>query len=284
METANVEYDKLNGPSAQIPTPPVYAARLSQLLKTFANAQNHLSTAVKSREELILALEKLVDTNHTALSQEKRDLESIEQRQGETEQKKKDVEDAIMKGLNYDPSSDGANKPLTAAADEPEQPAVEALTPPVETLTPVGSPKPSREPEQPSYEQWEQRQQQPPPPQPPQPPQPGEQPLPTYVQPQAASEAPAQTTVPNLPDLLNALAAKTSVPSMTHIPEQPQAPAETLWSTNQQSPPVVAGMKRRKLDEDGNEDSGRQSGANDATRTNLDSEVDELLKQEGGRY
>lgn len=270
----------MNGPTAQIPTPPVYAARLSQLLKTFANAESHLSTAVKSREELISALEKLLDTNRTALSQETRDLESINQRQGETEQKKKDVEDAIMKGLNYDPTGDNSSKPGADATNEPEQPTIEALTPPVESLTPVGSPTPPRESAYP--EQPEQNQQLPPLP----PPQAGEQALPTHFQSQAGSNAPAQTTIPNLPDLLHALAAKSSVPAASQTSEQPSASTEATLSASQQPPIAGTGTKRRRLAGDGGDEFIRypQNDGHDATTMTLDSEVDELLKQEGGQY
>ncbi|OAL68822.1 hypothetical protein A7D00_7208 [Trichophyton violaceum] len=146
---ANTEYDKLNGPSAEIPTPPVYAARLSTLLKTLANAESSLSEVIKCRQSLIGGLEKVLDTNRAALVKEKSQVEQLSSRRTETENKKRDVEDAIIRGLTADdPSAQQSNGGAawsdhknSFGGEEPEAPAVEALTPPpVEALTPVQSP------------------------------------------------------------------------------------------------------------------------------------------------
>ncbi|EZF44012.1 hypothetical protein H102_02635 [Trichophyton rubrum CBS 100081] len=146
---ANTEYDKLNGPSAEIPTPPVYAARLSTLLKTLANAESSLSEVIKCRQSLIEGLEKVLDTNRAALVKEKSQVEQLSSRRTETENKKRDVEDAIIRGLTAgDPSAQQSNGGAawsdhknSFGGEEPEAPAVEALTPPpVEALTPVQSP------------------------------------------------------------------------------------------------------------------------------------------------
>ncbi|KAM5433411.1 hypothetical protein McanMca71_007426 [Microsporum canis] len=150
VTTANVEYDKLNGPFAEIPTPPVYAARLSTLLKTLANAESSVSEVIKCRQSLIEGLEKVLDTNRTALAKEKTQIEQLASRRTETENKKRDVEDAIMRGLSADDSSapQGNGGPAWAGHENSfgseglEAPAVEALTPPpAEALTPVQSPK-----------------------------------------------------------------------------------------------------------------------------------------------
>ncbi|DAA79560.1 TPA_exp: Uncharacterized protein A8136_0333 [Trichophyton benhamiae CBS 112371] len=146
---ANTEYDKLNGPSAEIPTPPVYAARLSTLLKTLANAESSVSEVIKCRQSLIEGLEKVLDTNRAALVKEKSQVEQLSSRRTETENKKRDVEDAIIRGLTADdPSAQQSNGGAawpdhknSFGGEEPEAPAVEALTPPpVEALTPVQSP------------------------------------------------------------------------------------------------------------------------------------------------
>ncbi|KAF3483637.1 uncharacterized protein GIQ15_02961 [Arthroderma uncinatum] len=151
ITTANVEYDKLNGPSAEIPTPPVYAARLSTLLKTLANAESSVSEVMKCRQSLIEGLEKVLDTNRAALAKEKSQIEQLASRRTETESKKRDVEDAIMRGLSADDSSAPQGNGDSAwsghdhhsfGSEGLEAPAVEALTPPpVEALTPVQSPK-----------------------------------------------------------------------------------------------------------------------------------------------
>ncbi|KAF4260994.1 hypothetical protein KXX33_007748 [Aspergillus fumigatus] len=138
---ANGEYDKMNDPAVPLPTPPVHAARLSQLLKALANAESSVSEVIKSRLALIDGLEKLLETNRAALSKEQSVLSQLTERKAETEAKKRDVEDSIMRGLSIDnpslpqPSDAGAEAPAVA------RPEVEALTPPpVEAITPVGSP------------------------------------------------------------------------------------------------------------------------------------------------
>lgn len=153
VTAANTEYDKMNDPSAQVPTPPVHAARLSQLLKSLANAESSVSEIIKSRQCLIQGLEKLLDTNRAALTKEQALVEQLAARKMETEGKKRDVEDAIMRGLSVEDSSmlravgsanDTGNTESTTPSqlgEEPERPVIEALTPPpVEDLTPTGSP------------------------------------------------------------------------------------------------------------------------------------------------
>lgn len=148
VTTANTEYDKLHGPSVQLPTPPVHAARLSQLLKSLANAESSVSDIIKSREALIGGLEKLLDSNRSALAKEQSQVQELSTRKAAVEAKKREVEDGIMRGLSAEEST-GSNREDIAdrtahAPDEaePERPVVEELTPPpVETLTPVDSPK-----------------------------------------------------------------------------------------------------------------------------------------------
>ncbi|RDW81014.1 uncharacterized protein DSM5745_04571 [Aspergillus mulundensis] len=139
--TANVEYDKMNDPNAPLPTPPVHAARLSSLLKSLANAESSVSEVIKSRRALIDGLEKLLETNRTALSQEEALALQLQDRRAETEAKKRDVEDAIMRGLSAEntPAADLGGTSLGGEATS--RPAVEGLTPPpVEAITPIGSP------------------------------------------------------------------------------------------------------------------------------------------------
>lgn len=144
--TANTEYEKMHDPNTPLPTPPVHAARLSQLLKTLANAESSVSEVIKSRHALIDGLEKFLETNRSALSREQSLAAQLSERKTETEAKKRDVEDGIMKGLSTE------NMPTANFGDNaaPEggpiaRPEVEALTPPpadaVESITSVGSPK-----------------------------------------------------------------------------------------------------------------------------------------------
>lgn len=131
---AETEYTKLQDPNAPRPPPPVHAARLSQLLKTLANAESSVSEVIKSRRALIDGLEKILENNRSELTREETLLSRFGEQKTEIDAKKHEVEDAIVRGL----------------ADEQEseipRPEVEALTPPpVEAITPIGSPKPEEQ-------------------------------------------------------------------------------------------------------------------------------------------
>ncbi|CRG83133.1 UPF0400 protein [Talaromyces islandicus] len=138
VNAANTEFDKMNDPSTPDPSPPVHAARLSQLLKTLANAESSVSEIIKSRQSLIDGLEKLLDSNRTALAKENSLLTELSEKKAGTESRKRDVEDAIMRGLSAENSPAIHNNGGDAGSEAP-RPEVEALTPPpVESLTPPG--------------------------------------------------------------------------------------------------------------------------------------------------
>jgi regulator of Ty1 transposition protein 103 len=138
VNAANTEFDKMNDPSTPDPTPPVHAARLSQLLKTLANAESSVSEIIKSRQSLIDGLEKILDSNRTSLTKEKSLLAELSEKKAGTESRKRDVEDTIMRGLSAENSPAVHNTGGDAGPEAP-RPEVEALTPPpVESLTPPG--------------------------------------------------------------------------------------------------------------------------------------------------
>ena len=152
--TANLEYDKLTDPNTPTPTPPVHAARLSSLLRSLASAEGAVSESIKARRALVEGLEKLLDTNRTALASEESQHYELISRKTTIEAKKREVEDGIMRGLSAEPSPpvhgspglestpNGKSTPHDSASVEPERPDVEELTPPpMESLTPVGSPR-----------------------------------------------------------------------------------------------------------------------------------------------
>lgn len=139
---ANAEYDKMQDPSTPAPMPPVHAARLSQLLKALANAESSVSEVIKSRHALIDGLEKLLETNRSALSKEQSLATQLSERKTEAEAKKREVEDGIMRGLSAEQPPSAAQGDSEVDSEPVARPEVEALTPPpVEALTPVGSPK-----------------------------------------------------------------------------------------------------------------------------------------------
>ncbi|KAJ5168972.1 uncharacterized protein N7482_004566 [Penicillium canariense] len=142
--TANTEYSKLNDPQAPKITPPVHAARLGTLLKALAHAENSVSEVIKSRRALIDGLEKLLATNRSELEKEESLVAQFGEKKAETDTKRREVEDAIMRGYQDDSSVTGTEQG-NAGGEEPARPQVEALTPPpVEAITPVGSPKPEQ--------------------------------------------------------------------------------------------------------------------------------------------
>lgn len=145
---ANAEYERMQDPSTAIPTPPVHAARLSQLLKVLANAESSVSEVIKSRQALIDGLEKFLETNRSTLSKEQSVAAQLSERKTETEIKKREVEDGIMRGLSADNSTPGVHGDSGADPANTARPEVEGLTPPpVESITPVGSPKQDPQPE-----------------------------------------------------------------------------------------------------------------------------------------
>jgi len=142
VSAANSDYDKLTDPSAVTPSAPVHAARLNGLLKTLANAEGAVAESIKARKALIEGLEKILDTNRTALATEESQLTELSSRRAAIDAKKRDVEDSIMRGFASNsnpgtPTTPGQTHTPTTPAPEPDRPEVEALTPPsYETLSP----------------------------------------------------------------------------------------------------------------------------------------------------
>lgn len=139
ITAANEEYEKLTDPANPVPTPPLHAAKLSSLLKSLANAEGAVAEGIKARRALIEGLEKILDTNRSALADEETQHFELVTRKTSIEVKKREVEDGIMRGLSAEPSAAPSHSP---EADEVTRPDMEELTPPpVEALTPVGSPQ-----------------------------------------------------------------------------------------------------------------------------------------------
>ncbi|OTB05262.1 hypothetical protein M426DRAFT_320077 [Hypoxylon sp. CI-4A] len=130
VTTADQEYDKLLGPGSTAPSAPVYAARLSGLLKTLAQAEGAVDQCVKARRELVAALQKVLDTNRNALISEEDQLETFVSRRMEVEDKKNEVERAIMAGLPDDEPYLSNNGPNDHLDSDPDRPEIEELTPP----------------------------------------------------------------------------------------------------------------------------------------------------------
>lgn len=150
MKSANTDYDSLMAPGSTVPSAPVYAARLSGLLKTLAQAEGAVEQCVKARRVLVNELQKLLDTNRNALIEDENELENVMQKKIKVEDKKTEVERAIMAGLPNDepyPTGNGQDDQPIAEIDRPE---VEALTPPSndeDEFEPEPNPEPNPVPE-----------------------------------------------------------------------------------------------------------------------------------------
>ncbi|OCK73428.1 DUF618-domain-containing protein [Lepidopterella palustris CBS 459.81] len=143
VTTANVEYDKLTNPSIPVPTPPVHAARLATLLKNLANAEGAVAESIKARQSLISGLEKMLETHKATLLADETQRADLMARKAAIESRKREVEDAIMRGLSAAETA-ALSTPIYSSATpevDPPRPDIEELTPPPpESFTPTGTP------------------------------------------------------------------------------------------------------------------------------------------------
>ncbi|KAL9104610.1 MAG: hypothetical protein Q9163_000475 [Psora crenata] len=151
VPTADAEYEKLTDPSKSVPTPPVYAARLSSLLKSLASAEGAVAESLRARTALVEGLEQMVEINKAAIMAEESQQASLASRKNTIEAKKREVEDGIMRGLSAesspvnlqgstvsDPRMNGRTSATPLTPTDPSRPDVEELTPPPEgSATPV---------------------------------------------------------------------------------------------------------------------------------------------------
>ncbi|KAI1001400.1 hypothetical protein K3495_g6798 [Podosphaera aphanis] len=149
-KAAAEDYEKLTDRKSAVPSAPVHAARLNGLLKTLANAEGAVAESIKARKQLIDGLVKILDTNRTALAEEEIQILEISARKTEIDNKKREVEEAIMRGFgsNSSPSSPkGEGSPVAyhspvTPAPEPDRPEVEPLSPPRFPQSAIESPIP----------------------------------------------------------------------------------------------------------------------------------------------
>jgi regulator of Ty1 transposition protein 103 len=102
--TAIADYDKLMDSNAAAPSPPVFAARLSALLRTLNNAEAVVNDSIQKRRDLISGIEKLLESNRKALQEDEANHEKLANQKAAAESKKREVEDTIMRGLGSETS------------------------------------------------------------------------------------------------------------------------------------------------------------------------------------
>ncbi|CCC10691.1 hypothetical protein SMACR_04470 [Sordaria macrospora] len=133
LTTANSDYSKLMDPAHAPSQAPVYAARLNGLLKNLATAEGAVTECIKTREELINALEKMLNSNRQALEAEQSQLRDLGTRKTAVEEKKQAIELSIIGGLPHnaqEPAVGEGRAPSSSEGHDIARPQVEALTPP----------------------------------------------------------------------------------------------------------------------------------------------------------
>jgi regulator of Ty1 transposition protein 103 len=146
VTTANQDYEKHTAPGITMPSPPMHAAGLNQLVRNLAVAEGAVSESIKARQALVAGLQKLLDANKLKLQHEEAQVVDLKTRKDAIESRKRKVEEAILKGLSAAETNEiSASAPLPVATTSPaaqERPQMEELTPPpMESFTPVGSPQ-----------------------------------------------------------------------------------------------------------------------------------------------
>ncbi|EKD18847.1 uncharacterized protein L3040_004100 [Drepanopeziza brunnea f. sp. 'multigermtubi'] len=145
VNAASAEYLKQADPNKTTLSAPVHAARLNGVLKALANAEGAVAEGIKARKILIEGLEKILDTNRSLLASEELQLSELSGRRTEIDNKKREVEESIMRGFSNSnpatPLGDGPQGTHThhspTPGPEPDRPEVEALTPPGYPPAPV---------------------------------------------------------------------------------------------------------------------------------------------------
>jgi len=135
--SAHSEWEKFSDPSVDAGSLAKQAGTLGALLKTLANAEGAVAETLKARKALIDGLQKILSKNNEEYAIEENQLRELNGQKVEVEAKKRDVEDRIMAGL-----APIANNGGGTPEHDPPRPDAEPLTPPpIESITPVGTPK-----------------------------------------------------------------------------------------------------------------------------------------------
>lgn len=133
--TANTEYQR-QFDTDTLPVAPVYAARLSSLLKTLDNAHIAVKGAIEAREAHIRNLEKLLLQSKAALETDKKQFHDISEKRQKAETTKQEVEMMILRDMeeSKNASGDGVDTHHgghhSTPPDDLKSPEIEALTPP----------------------------------------------------------------------------------------------------------------------------------------------------------
>lgn len=223
-------------------------------MKSLASAEGAVAESVKARQALLEGLEKLVEANRKTLAEEESKHAELANRKAIIENKKREVEDAIMRGLSaesspFTPGVNGADPRLNGQTQkegmsvDPERPDVEELTPPPPDSVQNMDPNQHDEYEPPSIEV-----------------------APLLESTQAPTPAPTPASVPAPAPAFSAgadLLSSLNMPPVRHFAASPS-----------NGTPVT---KKRRLD-----DEAAVFGEGGDVMADLDEDVAELLRQESG--
>jgi len=141
-EAALAEYSRLTDAEATPPTPPVYAARLSALMKNLAGAEAVVEAGVRARREVVAGVAAFLEAQRARLAEDEGRAKELAEKKEVVEGKKRAVEDAIMRGLSgatVEEVGMTATRDFAETSGKEEGPEAEGFTPPppdVEAFTP----------------------------------------------------------------------------------------------------------------------------------------------------
>ncbi|KAF8533316.1 RNA polymerase II-binding domain-containing protein [Trichophaea hybrida] len=130
--SANTEFQKQFN-AEHLPAAPVYAARLSSLLKTLDTANVAVKSAIEARNSHIRNIERLLEQSKSALIKDEQVAMDIAEKLEKAVATKASVEHLILEGMeDIHGTRDGVGSSGEKTPEDLKSPEIEALTPPLQ--------------------------------------------------------------------------------------------------------------------------------------------------------
>lgn len=155
--SANTEFQR-QFEAEQLPAAPVYAARLSSLLKTLDTADIAVKGAIEARKSHIRNIERMLEQSKAALAKDEQTAADLAGKKKRTESTKASVEQLILEGMEENSNSNNNNGNNSSGSgdrggtpggnttpDGLKSPEIEALTPPAQVQYEPEPPVPASE-------------------------------------------------------------------------------------------------------------------------------------------
>lgn len=142
--SANTEFQK-QFDTSNLPAPPVYAARLSSLLKTLDTADTAIKGAIQARKAHIRNIERLLEQSKAALEKDEKTAADLAEKRRKTQETKTEVENMILRDMEENGGDGEGNAHGRSTTPENRSPEIEALTPPHQIQTEPEPPTPASE-------------------------------------------------------------------------------------------------------------------------------------------